>query len=112
MRRRCGMTGERFRIADIDEPLEQFQRIVEALARFEAACHAESKERCATAAEIFLCQRVVRIIGKAEILYPLDARMTRKKFGNAIGIVEMALHPQRQSLGSLKQKERGERRKH
>src|ERR1700733_2230043 len=45
VRGRCGMAGEGFRVADIDEPRDQLQRIVEGLAGFEAAFDPECKQR-------------------------------------------------------------------
>ena len=58
VRGRCGMAGERFRVANVDQPLEQFERIVEPLAGLEPSSHAEGQQRTRPAAQILLRQRV------------------------------------------------------
>src|ERR1700676_5482888 len=45
VRGRGGMAGKRFRIADIDQPRDQLQRIIEGLAGLEAALDAEGEQR-------------------------------------------------------------------
>src|ERR1051326_1536831 len=55
---RRGMARERLRVAHVDEPRDQPERVVELLARLEAALHAEGQERARAAAEIFLRQLV------------------------------------------------------
>src|ERR1700722_18531445 len=56
MRRRCRMAGERFRVAQIHEALEELQCIVEAHAGLQAAADLEGHERTGLAAEVLLHQ--------------------------------------------------------
>ena len=54
---RGGMAAERSGVADVDQALDQLQRVVERLAGFEPALDAEGEQRGSAAAEIFLRQR-------------------------------------------------------
>ena len=65
MRGRGRMAGERFRIADIDQPFDEPQRVVKRLAGLETALDAEGQQRRRLAAEIFLRQRVIRAVREA-----------------------------------------------
>ncbi len=56
MRRRCRMAGQRFRIAQIHQALEQLERVVETHAGLQAAADFESHQRARPAAQIFLHQ--------------------------------------------------------
>ena len=57
VRGRGRMAGERFSVAHIDQPLEQFERVVERLSGIEPADNAEGEQRGGAATEIFLRQR-------------------------------------------------------
>ena len=72
---RGGMAGERPRVADVDQPLDQPQRVVEALRRLEPALDAEGQQRGGASAEIFLRQREIGAVGQAGVIDPGDARV-------------------------------------
>ena len=99
------MAGERLGVADIDQPLEQFERVVERLAGFEPAVDAEGQQRAGAAAEIFLRQSVIRVVGEAGVIDPGDARIVAQKFGDAARILDMTLDAQRHRLDALQQQE-------
>ena len=65
VRGRGRMAGERLGVADIHQPLDQLERVVEALAGFEAAVDAEGHQRAGAPAEIFLRQRVIGAVGES-----------------------------------------------
>ena len=106
MRRRGRMAGERLGVADIDQPLEQLQRVVERLAGFEPAGDAEGQQRAGAAAEIFLRQRVIGIVGEAGVVDPVDARIVAQEFGDAARVLDVTLDAQRDRLDALQQQER------
>ena len=106
------MTGERLGIAHIDQPLEQLERVVERLARFEAADDAEGQERASAPAEIFPRQSVIGIIGKAGVVDPFDPRIAAQEFGNAPRVLDVALDAQRHRFDALQQQEGRQRRQH
>ena len=64
MRRRGRMAGERFRIAQVDQALEQLERVIEAHAGRQAAADFERHQRAGLAAQIFLHQGVIGIVGE------------------------------------------------
>ena len=86
---RSRVAGERFRIADIDEPRDQLQRVVEGLAGLEAALDAEGEQRRRVAVEIFLDQRVIGAVGEAGIVDPGDARIVAQEFGDLARVLDM-----------------------
>src|SRR6516164_8701778 len=53
---RGGVTRKRLSVADIDEPRDQLQRIIEGLAGLKAALDAERKQRRGIAVKVFLDQ--------------------------------------------------------
>ncbi len=109
---RGGMAAQRARVADIDEPLDQAERIVKRLGRLEAALDAESEQRRRAAAEVFLRQRVIRAVREAGVVDPGDARVGAQEIGDAAAVFDMALHAQRDGLDALQQQERAHRREH
>ena len=54
MRRRGGVAGERFGIADVDQSLDQAQRVIEVLAGLHPTLDAEGHQRCRLAGQILL----------------------------------------------------------
>src|SRR5262249_27359761 len=112
MRRRGRMAGERLRVAQVDQALEQAKRVVELRSRRKAALDPEGQERAGAAAEILLRQRVVRAVREASIAHPVDATVTAKEFGDLARVLDVALDPQRHRLDPLQQQERIERREH
>ena len=106
------MAGQRFRVADVDQPLEQFQRVVETLAGFEPSGHAKSQQRTRPAAEVFLRQRMIGAVVKPGVVHPSDAAVAAQKLRNILGIFDVPLDPQRDTLDALKQQKGAERRKH
>ena len=109
VRGRCGMAGERFRVADIDQPREQLERIVEPLAGLEPSRHAEGQQRTRPAAQILLRQRVIGAVREAGVVDPSDAVVAQKPC-DLLGILDVALDPQRDGLDALEQQEGVERR--
>ena len=99
------MAGERLGVAHIDQPLEQLERVVERLSSFQPAGYPESQQRAGAAAEIFLRQRVIGIVGEAGIIDPGDARIAAQEFGDAARILDVALDTQRHGLDALQQQE-------
>ena len=105
VRGRGRMAGQRLGVAHIDQPLDQLERVVETLAGLEPALDAESQQRAGAAAEIFLRQRVIGVVGKARVIDPGDAGIGAQKFGDAARVLDMALDAQRHGLDALQQQE-------
>src|ERR1700730_7859565 len=106
------MAGERLCIADIDEPRDQLQRVVEGLAGLHAALDAEGEPRRGVAVEIFLDQRIVGAVGETGVIDPVDTRIAAQEFGDLACVLDMPLDAQRHGLDALQQQERIERRQH
>src|SRR6185436_15841213 len=82
MRRRGRMAGERLRVTEIDEPLDQLQRVVKPRAALIATLRAEGQQRAGAAAEIFLGKAAIGTVRKAGIVDPGDARIVAQEFGD------------------------------
>ena len=78
MRGRGRMAGQGFRIAQIDQPFEELQRVVEPQPAVQSAANIERQQRASAATEIFLHQRVIRTVGEAGIVHRRDARSSRR----------------------------------
>ena len=103
MRGRGGMAGERFRVADIDEALDQLQRVVTGAARVEAALDAERQKRGRLAVQIFARHRIMRAVFEPGVVYPGDPRIPAQEFRNLSRIFHMPLDSQRDGLNPLQQ---------
>src|SRR5260370_11225938 len=66
------MAGQRFRVAQVDEPLDQLERVVERLAGLEPSLDPEGHQRAGTAAEIFLGERMIGTVRESRIVDPLN----------------------------------------
>ncbi len=58
------MAGERLRVADVDEALDELERVVEPGSGLVAALDPEGQQRAGAAAEIFLGERVIGVVGE------------------------------------------------
>jgi len=61
----CGVRGQRFGIADVDQPFEQVERIVKFNAGLKPAFDAKRQQAGGFAVGVFLGQLIVRRIGQA-----------------------------------------------
>ena len=62
VRGRRRMAGQRLGVAQVDEPLDQRERVVEPLAGLESARDAEGQQRAGPAAEILPRERVTGVV--------------------------------------------------
>ena len=77
------MAGQRLRIAEIDQTLDQLERIVEFCRGSIAAAHAEGHQRAGAAAKIFLRERVIGVVRKAGVVDPLDRWIAAQELGDS-----------------------------
>src|ERR1700716_1011725 len=89
MRGRSGMAGEGFCIADIDQPRDQLQRVIEGLAGLKPALDAECEQGRSVAIKVFLHQRVIGAVGKAGIIDPRDARIAAQEVRDLARVLDM-----------------------
>ena len=66
------MAGQRFSVTQIDETLEQLERVVELLAGLEPSLDPEGDQRAGPAAEIFLRERVIGAVRESRVVDPLN----------------------------------------
>ena len=107
---RGGVTGQRSRIPEIYDPLDQFQSVIEPYTSFETILYAESHQGTRASAKVFSRQKVIGTFGKSGIAHPGNPRILGKKFGYAAPIFYLPLYTQRYCFDPLQQKERTERR--
>src|SRR5271155_5449681 len=103
------MANQRFGITQIDQTRHQLERIVESDRGRETAFDAHGHQRAWVATEIFLSQGMVRTIRKADIIDPGNIWMSSQEGRDLSAIFDMAFHPQRHGLDSLKQQEGAQR---
>ena len=91
MCRGSGVACQRLGVANIDQPREKFERVVESLTGLEPADDPESQQRTAATSKIFLRERVVRAVRKTSVSDPLDSWVLAQKFGDPLTVFDMAL---------------------
>jgi len=104
--------GERFRVAQIHQPLEQLERVVEANAGRQAAAHIESQQRTGSSPQVFLDQPVVGAIRESRVVHGLYPRVGAQEFGHLAAVLDVAVDSKGDGLDSLQQQERIHRRQH
>ena len=112
MRGRSRVAGERFRVAQIHQPLEQLERVVEANAGRQAAAHIESQQRTGSSPQVFLDQPVVGAIRESRVVHGLYPRVGAQEFGHLAAVLDVAVDSKGDGLDSLQQQERIHRRQH
>src|SRR3974390_1838345 len=98
------MTGERLGIAEIDQPFEERERIVESRARVVAA-NREGQQRTGAATEILLHQRIVWIFREADVADRVYALIGSQEFCNEPRILHVPLDSQGHGFYALPQQE-------
>ena len=67
VRGRCRVAGQRLAVADIDQTGDQLQRVLELAAAFAATLDAEIEDAGSLSTHVFLHQRVILVVGQAEV---------------------------------------------
>ncbi len=95
-------------IADVGQVAGQLYRVDEGPGRLVPARHAEGQHRPEPVAQVALGQLMGGMGRQSGEAHPVDQRMCIQPPGQLEGIVDVALHPQRQRLQSLQEQERVE----
>ena len=104
------MTRQRFRIAQVDQPLDQLQRVVEFGRGLVSATNSEGHQRAGAAAKIFSGKRVIAVVLEPDVVDPLDPIVVAQEFSHAAPIFNMTIDSQRDGLDSLEQQKSAQRR--
>ena len=110
MRRAGRMTGERLGVADVHEPGEQLEGVLDPRAGIAAAVHAEGEDARGASAHVAVHERLRRRIGQAGVVDPPDLRMRPEVAGDLECVGADAVHAHRQRLDALQDQEGVERR--
>jgi|HubBroStandDraft_4_1064222.scaffolds.fasta_scaffold250821_2 hypothetical protein len=105
VRRRGRMAGQRLGVANIDQPLDETERVVEPLAGIEPSFYAERQQRGGAAAQIAPRERVVWTVAKSSVVDPGDARIIAQEVRDLASILDVPFDPQRERLDALEQEE-------
>src|SRR5712691_7734331 len=112
MRRGRGVAGQRFGVAQIDESLDQRERVVEFLAALESSLDPKGDERTGTAAKILSREPMKGVLRESGVVDPFHSRILPQIVRYASAVLHMALDPQGNRLDALQQQKRAERRQH
>src|ERR1700722_1854106 len=104
------MTRKRFRIAQVDQPLDQLQRVVEFGRGLVSASNSEGHQRAGAASKVFSGKLVIAVILEPDVVDPLDPIVVAQEFSHAAPIFNMTIDSQRDGLDSLEQQKSAERR--
>src|SRR5690606_27262746 len=103
------MDHEGFGIADVGQVARKFHVAYERRACFFAATDTEGQHGAKAIPQVFLRRFVVRMALQTGIAHPGHVLTCLQPASELEGVLAFTLHPQRQRLEPLKQKERAER---
>src|SRR5271157_5527105 len=98
------MDDQAFCISYVGKVREQFHGIDEFFSSLESAFYSETNQRSITPVEIFLCNRMVRLVLETRVNDPVYQRVASEKLRHLQRILGMPLLPQDQRLESLDEK--------
>ena len=98
------MDDQAFCISYVGKVRKQFHGIDEFFPCIESAFYSETDQRSITPVEIFLCNRMVRLVLEARVIHPVYQRVAPEKLRDLQRILGMPLLPQDQRLESLEEK--------
>src|ERR1700722_16117113 len=101
MRRGSRMAAKCAGVANIHQPLDKFQGIIERFSALEFAAHSECQQRGRLAAEVLTRHGIVRAILKTCEVHPCDALILAQKFSDASSIFNVALYSYRECFDAL-----------
>ena len=104
------MTGQSLRIANVDQPFDHRERIVEFHTGIEAPLNAKRQQRGWSSAAILVCQAMVIVRFKTTKIHPVDPSMRFKKLRHCKSILTMALHAKTERFQPLQEQESIDRR--
>src|SRR5882672_4858701 len=104
------MTRQGLRIAEIDQSLDQFQRIVEFSPALEATTNSEGEQRACPAAKILRRERVIGIFRKTDVVHPGYSRVIAQEIRYPLRVFDMAVDPESDGFNSLQQQKGAQRR--
>ena len=107
---RSGVQNQAAGIADIGEVREQLDVFDQLYAGFVTALDPEREDRPGASRQVFAGQAVKWAMLEPRIGNPANPRVLGKKFSHFLGILDMAVHPQRQGLDPGNGQERVHRR--
>ena len=103
------MNHQALRIRDVCEQGENLQIVDEGKGLLLSALDVEGEDRSAAVREVLLIERVVRVICEGRVVHLLNLRVLLQELDNLQGVLDMALHAERQGLRTLQEQECVER---
>src|SRR5580692_12782724 len=104
------MARQRLGIAHVHHPLEEAERVEAFPATLITALHAEGQQRTEVGAQVSMGHRIEGIVGKPDIVHPINHGMSAEKFRDLARVLDVALHPQSQRLNALQEQKPVKRR--
>ena len=104
------MDDEGLHVGDVGEEAEDLEMVDEFLRRLSAALDLEREDGDAAVGEIFLVERVIRMIRERGMVDLRDVRVLREVVDDLERVLDVALDAERERLRALQEQERVERR--
>ena len=104
------MASQGFGVADVHQPLEELERVVELHARLEATLHPKREDAGGAAAHVALREIVVAVSRQAGVAHPFHLGVILEVLRGRQGVVAVALHAQIERFDALHHEEGVERR--
>src|SRR5581483_6686540 len=104
------MAGQGLGITQVDQTLDQIQRVIKGLGGFEAPFDSEGHQRAGMAGQVLSGERIMSAVSEARVVYPLDPGILAQKLRYFFSVLDVTLDPKRKRFDSLEQEESAERR--
>src|ERR1700761_9046792 len=105
------MTGQGLGIAHVYHPLEKAKCVETLSPALISALHAKGQQRTKVVAQVAVRHGIERVVREADVVDPLDHRMSAQKLRHLAGVLYMPLHTKRHGLNPLQKQKAVKRRK-
>ena len=106
----CRMDDQALNVSNICQQRKDLQLVNELKCCFLSALDIEGEDGCAAVREVLLVQSMIRVVRQRRMVHMLNLRVIGQELNDLLGVLNVTLDTQRQSLSALQQQKCVERR--
>lgn len=99
----CRMDDQTLNVSNICQQRKDLQLVNELKCCFLSALDIEGEDGCAAVREVLLVQSMIRVVRQRRMVYMLNLRVIGQELNDLLGVLNVTLDTQRQSLSALQQ---------
>ena len=104
------MDDQALNVSNVCQQREDLQLVDKLECCFLAALDIKGEDRCAAVREVLLVQSMIRVVRQRRMVHMLNLRVIGQELNDLLGVLNVTLDTQRQSLSALQQQKCVERR--